>query len=61
MTVNGTMNKTALMLLLVVASAVFTWNKFFDAIAVNPEGGLAAVIPWIAVGGIGGFIMVFCH
>ncbi|WP_407079374.1 Bax inhibitor-1/YccA family membrane protein [Candidatus Venteria ishoeyi] len=28
MTVNGTINKTALMLLLVIAAAVFTWNKF---------------------------------
>ena len=43
MTVNGTINKTALMLLIVVAGALFTWNKFFDAIAVNPEGGIAAV------------------
>ncbi len=58
MTVNGTMNKTSILLLLVVASAVFTWNKFFDAIAINPESGMAAVLPWLAVGGIGGFIMV---
>ncbi len=56
MTVNGTINKTGLMLLLVVASALFTWNKFFEAIASNPEAGLAAVAPWMAVGGIGGFI-----
>ncbi|MEN8117085.1 MAG: Bax inhibitor-1/YccA family protein [Bacteroidota bacterium] len=58
MTVNGTMNKTALMLLLVVAGAVFTWNKFFDAVAVNPDAGFAAVAPWLAIGGIGGFITV---
>jgi len=58
MTVNGTMNKTALMLLLVIAGAVFTWNKFFEAIATNPEAGLAAVGPWLLVGGIGGFITV---
>ncbi|WP_321348586.1 Bax inhibitor-1/YccA family protein [uncultured Draconibacterium sp.] len=58
MTVNGTVNKTALMLLLVVAGAVFTWNKFFDAVASNPEAGLAAVGPWLAIGGIGGFITV---
>lgn len=56
MTVNGTINKTALMLLLVVAAAVFTWNKFFDAIAVNPEVGMSAVMPWVLVGGIGGLI-----
>jgi uncharacterized YccA/Bax inhibitor family protein len=58
MTVNGTVNKTALMLLLVVASAVFTWNKFFAAVNINPEGGMAAVAPWLLVGGIGGFITV---
>jgi len=56
MTVNGTINKTALMLLLVIAGALFTWNKFFEAIAVNPEAGSAAVLPWLAVGGIGGII-----
>lgn len=56
MTVNGTINKTALMLLLVVAAAFFTWNKFFTAIAVNPEAGMAAVLPWVAIGGIGGLI-----
>lgn len=56
MTINGTMNKTALMLLIVMAGAIFTWNKFFAAIAVNPEGGAAAVMPWLIVGGIGGLI-----
>lgn len=56
MTVNGTINKTGLMLLLVIAAALFTWNKFFDAIAVNPQGGMAAVGPWLAIGGIGGLI-----
>ncbi|MCY1720530.1 Bax inhibitor-1/YccA family protein [Prolixibacteraceae bacterium Z1-6] len=58
MTVSGTMNKTSILLLLVVASAVFTWNKFFDAIAFNPESGMATVAPWLIVGGIGGFIAV---
>ena len=56
MTVKGTMNKTALMLLLVIAAAVFTWNKFFDVVATNPDAGFAAVAPWLAIGGIGGFI-----
>jgi len=58
MTVNGTVNKTALMLLLVVASAVFTWNKFFDAVSVGSQAGISAVMPWVIVGGIGGFITV---
>ncbi len=58
MTINGTINKTALMLLLVIAGAVYTWNKFFTAVAVNPDAGAAAIMPWLLVGGIGGFITV---
>ena len=54
MTVNGTVNKTILSLLLVVAAAVYTWGKFFNA--VTPEAGMSAVLPWVAIGGIGGFI-----
>jgi len=56
MTVNGTMNKTAIMLLLVIAAAVFTWNKFFAAVATNPEAAAAAVMPWVIAGAIGGLI-----
>lgn len=56
MTVNGTINKTATLLFLVVAAAAFVWNKFFDAMATNPEAGMSVVMPWIIAGGIGGFI-----
>jgi len=58
MTVNGTINKTALMLLLVVVGAFYTWNKFFAATGNGAENGMQAVLPWLAVGGIGGFITV---
>ncbi len=58
MTINGTMNKTAIMLLLVIAGAVYTWNKFFNAVAIDPDAGAAVVMPWLLVGGIGGFITV---
>lgn len=58
MTVNGTMNKTALMLLLVIAGAVFTWKKFFEVASANPEAAMSAVAPWLLVGAIGGFITV---
>lgn len=54
MTVNGTVNKTALSLLLLIASAIYTWNKFFGA--ATPEAGQSAVVPWLIVGGIGGLI-----
>lgn len=58
MTVNGTLNKTAILLLLVVASSVYVWNKFFEVLATNPEAAMSAVMPWVAIGGIGGFVAV---
>lgn len=58
MTINGTVNKTGLMLLLVIAGALFTWNKFFTAFTIdNPQAGMAAVAPWLMIGGIGGLII----
>ncbi|HKJ79320.1 MAG TPA: Bax inhibitor-1/YccA family protein [Prolixibacteraceae bacterium] len=54
MTVNGTINKTALGLLLLVAASIYTWNKFFGA--ATPEAGQAAVVPWLVIGGVGGLI-----
>ncbi len=58
MTINGTVNKTALMLLLVVAGAVYTWKKYFGVIDSSPEAASAAIMPWLVIGGIGGFITV---
>lgn len=57
MTVNGTINKTGLMFLIVLFAASFTWRKFFGAIdpanpAVMPQG----IMVWAMVGAIGGFI-----
>lgn len=52
MTVQGTINKIAIMLLLIVGAASFTWNRFF-------EMGSQAVTPWIAVGAFGGLILAF--
>ncbi len=51
MTVQGTINKIAIMLLIVVLGASFTWGK-----AMNPATASTVGI-WIAVGGIGGFIL----
>lgn len=56
MTVNGTMNKTATLLFLVVVAAAFVWNKYFDAIAVNSEAGMSVVMPWLIAGGVGGLV-----
>ena len=54
MTLNGTINKSVAMLLLVVVGAMYTWKMFFGAFSV--EAGTALVFRWMAIGGIGGFI-----
>lgn len=50
MTLNGTVNKTGLLLLILVLSAAYTWSKF-----TGPES-LPLITPMLLVGGIGGFI-----
>ncbi|MBE9469502.1 MAG: Bax inhibitor-1/YccA family protein [Bacteroidetes bacterium] len=55
MSFTGAINKTAIMLLLVVLGAMYTWKVFFSSF--NPESGISAVMTWIAVGGIGGFVV----
>lgn len=50
MTVQGTVNKTGLLLLCVVGTAAWTWNIFMHA------GNAQAVMPYLLIGGIGGFI-----
>ena len=51
MTVRGTINKTAILLFLVLLPAVWVWNKFYMS-GQNP----AAVQSWMMIGLIGGFI-----
>ncbi|KAA2285577.1 Bax inhibitor-1/YccA family protein [Arenimonas fontis] len=50
MTLNGTVNKTGLLLLLVVLTASYTWSLFDPY---NPS----ATMPWMLTGGIGGFVV----
>jgi len=55
MTVSGTVNKIALMLLLVVSAASYTWGMYFES---AQTGGLStAIMPWMIGGGIGGFVL----
>jgi len=57
MTINGTMNKTGLMLLIVLFAAIFTWRKFFGMYEYSsPEAAISAIQWWMIGGGIGGFI-----
>jgi uncharacterized YccA/Bax inhibitor family protein len=50
MTVSGTVNKAGILSICVVATAAWTWNRFFNS--PTPE----TVAPWLMVGAIGGFI-----
>lgn len=55
MTIQGTVNKIAIMLLIALAGAAFTWSKFFGATDAASAG--ATVFGWMIGGGIGGFIL----
>lgn len=50
MTIDGTVNKTGILLLIVMASAFFVWRMYFTS--QNP----AMVSPWMLGGAIGGLI-----
>ncbi len=51
MTIQGTVNKTGFLLILAIATAAWTWNKFFTA------GNPAVVMPYLWGGAIGGLVM----
>jgi uncharacterized YccA/Bax inhibitor family protein len=50
MTLQGTVNKTGLLLLFAVASASWTWHLFMQSHTA------AAVVPWLWIGSIGGLV-----
>jgi uncharacterized YccA/Bax inhibitor family protein len=50
MTLQGTVNKTGILVLLAIASAAWTWHQFFTA------QSAVAVVPWLWIGVIGGFV-----
>ncbi len=51
MTIQGTVNKTLLMLFFLTLPAVWIWNQFYST------GTPAVVLPWMIGGAIGGFIV----
>jgi uncharacterized YccA/Bax inhibitor family protein len=51
MTLTGTVNKTGILLICVVATAAWSWSRFFHAPASD------TVWPLVAIGGIGGLIV----
>jgi uncharacterized YccA/Bax inhibitor family protein len=50
MTVQGTVNKTGLLLLCAIATAAWTWHQAIEA------QSAAAVVPWLWIGTIGGLV-----
>src|ERR1700746_3683365 len=55
MTVSGTVNKTGILAICVVATAAWTWNRFLNA--ASPEDAMASVLPLVGLGALGGFIV----
>jgi uncharacterized YccA/Bax inhibitor family protein len=55
MTVSGTVNKTGILTICVVATAAWTWNRFLNA--GDAEAATASVLPLLLLSGIGGFIV----
>jgi len=50
MTINGTVNKTGIMLLLLIAGAAYTWSQFM-------EGNMESLTMWLLIGAVGGLIV----
>ena len=55
MTLNGAVNKSFLMTLLVILGATYTWRIFFQN--PNPEAIPSSLVTYMLVGGIGGFVL----
>jgi uncharacterized YccA/Bax inhibitor family protein len=55
MTVTGTVNKTGILTLCVIATAAWTWNRFLNA--GDPEAAMASVKSLMWLGVIGGLVM----
>lgn len=54
MSLNGTVNKTALLLVITLVGALFSWSQFSTAMAAGNPG---AIMPFVWGGAIGGFIV----
>ena len=50
MSLNGTVNKTAFLLVLTLVGAMYTWGMFFS-------GNTDQLMPWVLGGAIGGFVV----
>ncbi|MHC5112037.1 MAG: Bax inhibitor-1/YccA family protein [Planctomycetota bacterium] len=60
MTIQGTVNKTGILLVLVLLGASWTWKLFFgSATAPDVPPDMSLVMPWLVGGAIGGLIFGF--
>ncbi len=57
MTLQGTVGKIIIMMLLVLAGAIYTWRLFFQAAQGDPETIIGRILVYPMIGGIGGFIV----
>ena len=51
MTIQGTVDKTAILLAVLIFAAIWPWKLFFDTR--NPD----LLLPWLGIGAIGGFVI----
>lgn len=58
MTISGAVNKTFILLALVVFAALYTWNLFYTQLSkAGPQAAAQAVMPWMITGVIAGLIV----
>jgi len=58
MTISGAVNKTFILLALVMFGASYTWRLFYtQAAQVGPQAAAQAVMPWMITGLVAGFIV----
>jgi uncharacterized YccA/Bax inhibitor family protein len=55
MTVQGTVDKTAILLAVTIFAAIWPWKMLFDA--PDPGSGAGAVMPLLMIGSLGGFVV----
>ncbi len=57
MTLQGTVNKVLIMLLLLLGGAFYTWKIFFDTIQFGPDTAIRSVTGWMIGGAVGGLVV----
>lgn len=57
MTVSGTVNRTGILLLLVVATAIWSWNQSLRLVTELGQDVQFVPTPWLWIGSLGGFVV----